>query len=127
MACLLKTTPQQVNRWREEGFLKHSVANFYEPMAAIRAIVNWQGRGRVPQPVIEWRARLGERPNRKAYLHGMAHAFDLISQVMERKYRPWGVAFYSYDPPEDEPESGGDGPEAVAEPVQAEPQPPAQP
>lgn len=120
LACLLETSPQQVCRWRDEGFLKQSAANRYEPMAAIRAIVNWDGRGRVPVPVLQWRERLGVKPNRKAYLAGMAHAFDLVSQIMARRNRlPYGVPFYSYDPAEDG--------EAEAEHERAEPQPPAQP
>ena len=123
LACLLETSSQQVNRWRAEGLLKQSVNAYYEPMAAIRAIVNWKGRGRVPKPVIEWRERIGERPNRKAYLHGMAHAFDLVSRIMERKFRPWGVDLYSYDPAEDDAEGGEDGAAADAEPEQAKPQP----
>lgn len=122
LACLLETSPQQVCRWRDEGFLKQVGINYYEPMAAIRAIVNWKGRGRVPKPVIEWRERMAERPHRKAYLHGMAHAFDLVSRIMARKARPWGVEFYSYDPAEDEDageddagQEAGQGPEQAAQ------------
>ena len=84
LAAMLDTYPVQVCRWHDDGLLIRHDGKFYEPMQAITAIADWEGRGRVPKPVMAWRKMLGEKPNRAAFLDGMACAFNLISEIMGR-------------------------------------------
>ena len=94
MAAMVDTYPAQICRWKDDGLFKMIDGKYYEPMASIVALLNWRGRGRIPKPVLKWRELLGAKPNRKAFLDGMVHAFDLVSQVTERN-REGNPKFYS--------------------------------
>ena len=117
MAALLDTYPAQICRWREDKLFKQVDGKYYEPIACIVALVNWRGRGRVPKPVTAWRELLGTKQNRRAFLDGMARAFNLVSEIMERQicYNPKFYSFAKFDPDYvaggDEAEGGEDGPD----------------
>lgn len=94
LAAMVDTYPAQICRWKDDGLFKMIDGKYYEPMASIVALLNWRGRGRIPKPVLKWRELLGAKPNRRAFLDGMSHAFDLVSQIANRtgEYNP---KFYS--------------------------------
>ena len=100
MAAMLDTYPAQICRWHEDKLFKQADGKYYEPMQCIVALVNWKGRGRVPKPVLAWRELLGTKQNRRAFLDGMTHAFNLVSEIMERQlcYNPKFYSFAKFDP-----------------------------
>ena len=112
LAALLDTAPNQVVRWERDGLLKRIDGNYYEPMQAIVAVANWNGRGRIPKPVRAWRALLGAKERRRAFLDGMTAAFNMVSTVEGRRknaYIRFGY-FREVDPAyevEDDPAAEG--------------------
>ena len=61
--------------------------------------------------------------HRKAFLDGMTHAFNLVSEIMERQigYNPKFYSFAKFDPDyvagDDETEGGEDGPDDDVRPA----------
>ena len=107
LAALLDTAPSQILRWVKDVLIEQIDGKWYEPMQAIVAIANLQGRGRIPKPVEAWRERLGEKgKHRRAYLEGMAAAFTLVSWIEERRASSHirFVGFRATDPAYDTPE-----------------------
>ena len=98
LAAMLDTYPAQICRWHDDGLLIQHGGKFYEPMQAIVAIANWEGRGRTPAPVLAWRGMLGEKPNRAAFLAGMECAFSLVSRIMDGAHYPKFACFTKEDP-----------------------------
>ena len=98
LAAMLETYPAQIVRWKDDGLLIRYDGKFYEPMQAIVAIANWEGRGRVPKPVLAWRKILGAKPNRTAFLDGMECAFSLVSRIWDQNNCAKFSSFIKEDP-----------------------------